>query len=233
MVSKQLIFGVVGVAVLAGGLFWWLKPTANERIIADVPARAVEGEILIVALGDSLTAGYGLPIGEAYPAQLEAALRAEGKSVRVVNAGVSGETTKGTLERAEFIRSQNADIVLLGIGGNDALRQLSLDEAKKNITETIKILKSGENPPVIVLLQMQAPINAGLSYKKTFDAMYPAIAEEQEVLLTPFLTLYVFLNPKNKLADGIHLNAKGYGIVVQDYILPVMLPLLEEFEGQV
>ncbi len=230
METKKLV--LLGGLVVAGiASFFLLRSDSNERILSEVTPRTTAGDITIVAFGDSLTAGYDLSANEAYPAKLEAALKAEGKSVRVINAGISGETTRGNFERAEFIRNQNPDIVLLGIGGNDALRQLSLEEAKKNITETIKTLKSGENPPVIVLLQMQAPINAGLSYKKTFDAMYPAIAEEQGVLLAPFLTLDVFLNPENKLADGIHLNATGYGIVVDEYLMPVVLPLIEQLES--
>ncbi|MEY2665789.1 MAG: hypothetical protein RLZZ480_894 [Candidatus Parcubacteria bacterium] len=231
MVTKQLLI-IIGVVIVAGvAIAIWFWPDSNDRIISEVPKRPAGGDIAIVAFGDSLTAGYGLPAGEAYPAKLEAALKAEGKSVKVINAGVSGETTRGNLERAAFIRSQNPDIVLLGIGGNDALRQLPLDEAKKNITETIKILKSGENPPVVVLLTMQAPLNAGLAYKKSFDAMYPAIATEQNILLAPFLTTEVFLNSDNKISDGIHLNATGYGIVVDEYLMPVVLPLVEQMES--
>jgi acyl-CoA thioesterase I len=230
METKKLLI-LIGVVVAGAVAFFWLRPDNNERIISKVVPRAAGADITIVAFGDSLTAGYSLPENEAYPAKLEAALKAEGKSVKVINAGVSGETTRGNLERAEFIRRQNPDIVLLGIGGNDALRQLSLDEAKKNITETIKILNSVENPPVVVLLTMQAPLNAGLAYKKTFDAMYSSIAEEQNVILAPFLTTEVFLNSDNKISDGIHLNATGYGIVVDEYLMPVVLPLVEQMES--
>jgi acyl-CoA thioesterase I len=228
--NKFVLVGVgIGIAVVAILL---LRSDANERIIEDVAPRAVAGDITIVAFGDSLTAGYGLPANEAYPAKLETALRAQGASVRVINAGVSGETTRGSLERAAFIRAQNPDIVLLGIGGNDALRQLSLEEAKANITETIKILQGGANPPAVLLLRMQAPINAGLSYKQTFDAMYSNIAETEEVILIPFLTAEVFLDSTNKLPDGIHLNAKGYQTVVEQYMLPVVVPLVEQMEGE-
>ena len=227
MLNKTTLLILVGIAFIIG-VFFWLRPDANESIISNVSPRTTDGEVVIVAFGDSLTAGYGLPAQEAYPAKLEASLRAEGKSVRVINAGVSGETTRGNLERAEFIRGQNPDIVLLGIGGNDALRQLPVETAKSNITETINILQSGENPPIVVLLQMQAPLNAGLAYKREFDAMYEALAEQEQVLLVPFLTAEVFLNVENKLADGIHLNATGYQKVVDDYMLPTLVPLIDQ-----
>ena len=227
MLNKTLLFIAVGAAFIVG-VVYWLWPDANQDIISNTPPKVTEGEVLIVAFGDSLTAGYGLPAEEAYPAKLEAALRAQGKSVRVINAGVSGETTKGNLERAAFIRAQNPDIVLLGIGGNDALRQLPLEAAKSNITQTINILQGGEHPPVVVLLQMQAPLNAGLAYKQTFDAMYESLAKQEQVLLVPFLTTEVFLAIENKLADGIHLNATGYQKVVDEYLLPTLLPLIDQ-----
>lgn len=229
METRKILI-IVGLLFLGLVAFLWLRPDDNERKISQIPTRDTEGEIRIIAFGDSLTAGYNLPAQEAYPAKLEAALKAENKSVEVINAGVSGETTRGSLERAEFIRQQNPDIVLLGIGGNDALRQLSIADAKSNIAKTVKILKSGDNPPVVVLLQMQAPINAGLAYKKEFDLMYETLSEEQNVLLAPFLTLEVFLTPENKLPDGIHLNARGYETVVEDYLMPVILPIIEQLE---
>jgi acyl-CoA thioesterase-1 len=228
MLNKaHILIAVLGVAVIAL-IFLLVRKDTNERIIDNLPDRVTEGGVTIIAFGDSLTAGYDLPAFEAYPAQLEAALRAQGYAARVINAGVSGETTRGNLERARFIRSQNPDIVLLGIGGNDALRLLPIEETKKNIGETIDILQSGANPPVVVLLQMQAPLNAGLGYKRSFDEMYTALAKEKGTLLTPFLTLELFLQPENKLPDGIHLNATGNKLVVDEYLIPVLVPLLEQ-----
>ncbi len=184
-------------------------------------------EFTIIAFGDSLTAGLGLPVSESYPAQLELALNTAGYPVTVINSGVSGETTRGNLERAEFIRKQNPDVVLLGIGGNDALRALDLTETRKNIEATVTTLKAGENPPVVVLLQMQAPLNGGLSYKREFDALYEEIADAHDLVLVPFITAEVFLKAGNKLPDGIHLNAIGYKQVIDLYLLEAVKEVLD------
>ena len=222
----------LGVVVLVGAVYFFFLGDNNQtamNTIAERPSAA--GGVTIIAFGDSLTAGYGLPINESYPAQLDAALKEQGKQATVINAGVSGETTRGNLERAEFIRSQNPDIVLLGIGGNDALRALPVADTKANIIETIETLKGGENPPVVILLKMQSPLNAGLSYKREFDAMYEEIAKAEGIILVPFLTAEVFLKQENKLQDGIHLNKVGYGKVVQDYLLKPMTEVIEKIEG--
>ncbi len=219
--------GAMLLVVIAAWIFW---PTGNERVVSSIPERStVFAEYTIIAFGDSLTAGYGLLASEAYPAQLEARLLARGYPVRVVNAGVSGETTRGNLERANFIRAQNPDLVIIGIGGNDALRLLPLNETKNNLVETIKILQSGDRPPVIMLLKMQAPLTAGLGYKQDFDALYEEIAKEYNILLVPFLTAELFFDSANKLSDGIHYNAEGYRRAVDEYILPVVSEVLDRF----
>jgi acyl-CoA thioesterase-1 len=184
--------------------------------------------IKIIAFGDSLTAGYNLPLQEAYPAQLETKLNELGISAQVVNSGVSGETTKGNLERANFIKSQNPDMVILGIGGNDALRSLLVTETKSNIEKTIQILTAGQNPPKIILLQMQAPLNSGQVYKQEFDKIYTSLAKAYNITLAPFITEEIFFDSSNLLPDGIHLNKKGYGQVVEKYILPAVLDNLTQ-----
>lgn len=214
--ATSLIVIVVLVLIVIG--FFWLRGGSSA---APVTPRAIAPEtgVKIIAFGDSLTAGYGLSASEGYPAQLEAALRAEGLSVTVINSGVSGETTRGNLERAAFIRNQNPDLVLLGIGGNDALRQLPIEETQKNIEETITTLQGGVNPPVVVLLEMQAPLNAGLGYKRAFDSMYEEIAAKYSLELLPFITADVFLRSEFKLSDGIHYNEAGYAEVINRYLL--------------
>ncbi len=222
----------LAVVVLVGAVYFFFMRDDNQAAMNTINERSTTaGGVTIIAFGDSLTAGYGLPINESYPAQLDAALKAQGKQATVINAGVSGETTRGNLERAEFIRSQNPDIVLLGIGGNDALRALPVSDTKANIIQTIETLKSGENAPVVILLKMQSPLNAGLSYKREFDAMYEEVAESEEIILVPFLTAEIFLNRENKLQDGIHLNKVGYGKVVQDYLLEPVIEVIEKIEG--
>lgn len=220
--SSIIIITILITAIGAG--FFLMRQKGESSVIkpgADVTVGEGEEsspETLIIAFGDSLTAGYRLPLSESYPAQLEAKLVSEGFSVRVINAGVSGETTQGNRERAEFIRGQNPNIVILGIGGNDALRALPLSETKKNIQATIEALLSGMEPPKIILLKMQAPLNSGIAYKKEFDAIYEDIAEAYDIPLVPFLVLEVFLNSKYMLDDGIHPNKDGYNVLVEKYI---------------
>jgi acyl-CoA thioesterase I len=228
--NRNRLLIIVGSVLTLGGLFWFLSSTPNERIISSLPSRE-GGDISIIAFGDSLTAGFGLSPNESYPAQLEAALKNEGIAATIQNAGVNGETTAENKERAASIREQNPDVVLLGIGGNDALRQLPVEAAKNNIRDTIRTLKSGDNPPVVILLQMQAPPTSGLAYKQSFDETYESLAESEKVILVPFLSTKVFLNSENKLSDGIHLNRQGYQFVVTEYILPTLLQVLEKIEG--
>lgn len=219
----SIIIGI-GAALIFGVLLFVVLNTSKSSPEQKTPVQpVVEKEIKIIAFGDSLTAGYNLPAGESYPAQLEAKLNDAGYSVKVINSGVSGETTRGNLERAAFIRSQNPNMVLLGIGGNDALRALPVTETKINIEKTVQILQSGENPPKVLLLQMQAPLNAGNEYKKAFDKIYTDTATTYGLDLVPFITEEIFFNTENLLADGIHLNKKGYGEVVEEYVFPAVV----------
>lgn len=211
---------------------WAFSGDDNDQMSSDTsPLQTDDAAVRIIAFGDSLTAGYGVSQSEAYPAQLEKALQAKGYDVAVINSGVSGETTRGNLERASFIRSQNPDIVLLGIGGNDALRALPLAATEQNIRETIAILQDEGTPPVIILLQMQSPLNAGREYKRRFDSIYEEIATEKGVVLVPFITAELFLEAGNKLADGIHYNQVGYSKVVEQYVLPALEEILKRDRG--
>ncbi len=182
-----------------------------------------EEEYTIIAFGDSLTAGYGLPLYESYPAQLEDKLKAEGLNVKVINAGVSGETTKGNNERANFVKEQKPNMVILGIGGNDALRALPISEMKNNMKSTIEIIKNAETKPKIILLQIQSPLNAGFKYKSEFDQVYKDLAKEYDLPLVPFLVSSVFLNSDLMLEDRIHPNKEGYKKLVDEYVAPAVL----------
>ena len=222
------IISIVIVVVLIGFSTWffWLKKdtalviTPNEEI-------NTESSKLIIAFGDSLTAGYRLPLFESYPAQLEQKLKDGGYSVTVINAGISGETTRGNLERAQFIRDQNPNIVLLGIGGNDALRFLPIEETRKNLESIIETLLSGENPPKVLLLIMQAPLNGGLEYKRVFDSLYEEVADTYKLETIPFIVAEVFLNAQYMLDDRIHPNKEGYGLLVEKYILKEVIRSLK------
>lgn len=229
--KKTLSYIFISLAAIVGITFYTLRtPTSDESVGSTRPAMQTETPAYtIVAFGDSLTAGYGLPSeGDSYPSELERELRAAGKSVSVINAGISGETSRGNREWAEYIRSLNPQMVLLGIGGNDALRALPTSELKKNISETVEILTSGTNPPQIILLQMQAPQNAGPEYKKEFDAIYTEVAQKYSITLVPFLVEEVFLNRNLLLPDGIHPNKEGYKVLVSKYIYPEISRILSQ-----
>jgi len=236
MNKKNIIVGSILVVVIAICTIVFLlfgKSITDKGAIADTntstqtPRPSDAAEIKIIAFGDSLTAGFGVIQSEAYPAQLEVALRTQGYNISVINSGVSGETTRGNLERANFIQNQNADIILLGIGGNDALRSLPANETEKNMRATIDILEASIEPPIILLLEMQAPLNAGIEYKRDFDAIYPKIAKEKGLILIPFITTDIFTDQKNKLADGIHYNAIGYKKVIDMQIIPALREILK------
>lgn len=229
---KKIVSSIIVIVLLGVAFFTYNSLNKRSEKITPLPTPKKEepapvAETTIIAFGDSLTAGYGLPLSESYPAQLEKALLAKGISVKVINAGVSGETTAGNRERALFIASQNPDIVLLGIGGNDALRALPLDETEKNMRETIGILKNASSSPKIFLLQMQAPLNGGIEYKKSFDSIYPKLAKEFSLPLIPFITESLF-RKEYLLSDGIHLNKEGYGIFVVNYLIPEVEKVLKK-----
>lgn len=229
--SGRLILIIGGLTLV---FFWFITSRdSNQGIISTIQKRTgTEANFSIVAFGDSLTAGYGVPEGESYPAQLQTRLSQLGYKVNAINSGVSGETTAENLRRVDEVKALKPDIVILGIGGNDALRQLPVVEAKKNILATITALQNSPNPPIVILLKMQASPTSGLSYKNNFDNIYEEIAEEKEVILLPFITADLFLDPKNKLSDGLHYNALGYEKVVNKYILPVTIEVLDKLKGK-
>ena len=166
----------------------------------------------IVAMGDILTEGYGVPEEAAYPALLEEKLRAEGFSFRVVNAGISGETSSGTLSRTEWMLSLKPDIVILETGANDGLRGIDPEVTRKNIAEIIRILR--KNDVVVVLAGMRMVRNLGREYTDAFAAIYPDLAEAFDLIFIPFFLEGVAGNPDLNLEDGIHPDAEGYRMVV-------------------
>lgn len=217
---------IISIIVAFGGALgvWYFlsgPDTSPALLQTDVGDTSnVVSAIKIIAFGDSLTAGFGLSLPESYPAQLELRLRERGYDVEVINSGVSGETTAGNSMRAEFIRAQNPDIVILGIGGNDALRFVSVAETERNITQTLTVLRGGEKPPHVFLLTIQSPSNAGAEYKASFDALYPKLAAEFNVTRVPFIVEEVSRNPSLLQSDGIHPTKEGYSVLVDSYVLP-------------
>ena len=167
----------------------------------------------LVFFGDSLTAGYGLDPARAFPAEVGRLLTAQGLDVVAINAGLSGETTAAGLRRIDWILRQPADVILIGLGGNDFLRGLPAEDSKANLRAMIQKVKDRQPQAMIVLMGMQAPPNLGDAYANAFAAVYPSLAAEQDVALYPFLLEGVGGNPEMNLADGIHPNAEGHKVI--------------------
>lgn len=184
---------------------------------------AAQDETVIVAFGDSLTSGYGLPNDEAFPTQLEAALRKRGHNVRVVNAGVSGDTTQAALRRLDWALDADTDAVIVELGGNDALQGLPPEATKAALTEILEKLQE-KNLPVL-LAGMEAPRNLGKEYVTAFGAIYPDLAARYDVELYPFFLEGAALKAEFMQKDGIHPNGKGVAVIV-DKILPQVEALL-------
>lgn len=176
-------------------------------------------EGVIVAFGDSLTAGYGISSDEAYPALLAKKLNAAGYRYRVINAGVSGETTAGGLRRLDWILKNRPDIVILELGANDGLRGLDLGEMKKNLAKMISRFQ--EEGVRVVLAGMKIPPNYGKAYTQEFENTYVELAEKYGIALIPFFLEGVASKPFLNQRDGLHPTAKGYQIIL-DHIWPVI-----------
>ncbi len=190
---------------------------------AATPALARVSEIL--AFGDSLTAGFGLPSEAAFPSRLEARLKAEGMSVHVVNAGVSGDTTAGGVARLDWSLVAKPDIVILELGANDALRGIEPRDTRTNLEAMIaKIEASGAK---LLLVGMQAPPNLGDEYGREFERIYPELARAHGVPLYPFFLEGVAMDPKLNQPDGLHPNAQGVAALVER-IAPYVARLIGE-----
>ncbi|MGB6908590.1 MAG: arylesterase, partial [Methyloceanibacter sp.] len=181
---------------------------------------------VIVAFGDSLTAGYGLAQDQAFPAQLQRALRARGQEVKVVNAGVSGDTAVAGLARLDWSLPDDASAVIIELGANDALQGLD-PQATKATLETIITQVQARGLPIL-LAGMEAPRNMGQDYVDAFGAIYPDLAARYDLLLYPFFLDGVALDNGLTLDDGLHPNAQGVARIVQG-----MLPQVEELLARV
>jgi acyl-CoA thioesterase-1 len=182
------------------------SPGSRPRA-ASSPARATSARPpVVVFLGDSLTAGLGLEETEAYPALLGSRLAAQGRPIRVINAGVSGDTTAGGLRRLDWQLRQKPDVVVVGLGGNDALRGTPLEEIDRNLREILR--RSQAAGARVLLLGMMIPPNYG-DYAVRFAALYPRISKDLGVPLVPFLLYGVGGVPELNQADGIHPTAVG------------------------
>ena len=180
---------------------------------------------VILFYGDSLTAGYGLSTEEAFPALVEKRLRDRGKQYKVINAGLSGETSAGGLTRLDWVLRQPVDIFVLELGANDGLRGLPLEQTQKNLQAIIDKVSSKNPNARIVIAGMLVPPNMGPDYTEKFRKMFPALARKNNATLIPFLLQDVAGNEKLNIADGIHPNVEGHKIVA-DNVLKAMEGIL-------
>ncbi len=180
-------------------------------LTAAAHATASGREPLVIFLGDSLTAGYGLPADEAFPAQVATLLRGKGRTIRFVNAGVSGDTTTGGLERTAWLLDQKPDVLVVGLGANDALRGQPVDRIEANLKTIVRRAKAAGCR--VLLLGMRIPTSYGPDYTEAFAAIYPRIARAESVDLMPFLLDGVGGRPELNFPDGLHPNSAGERIV--------------------
>lgn len=189
-----------------------------------VPAAQIESEFRIVVLGNSLAAGLGLAEEEAFPAIVESLLRDKGIDVTIVNAGVSGDTTAGGLSRVDWVLQQPAEILVVELGGNDALRGQPLENTEKNLREIVR--RGRESGAEVVLLGMDVPTNYGPDYASAFAELYLRVAEEEMAMLIPGFVRELGADPTLLQPDGLHPTAEGQRRLAL-VVLPVLIEMLK------
>ncbi len=229
-IKRLILLAILGIAAV---FVFFTEHMKNRNIYSDVePVPEVIRQIKILALGDSLTAGYGLPESMSFAAQLEQALRLEGYDVIVKNAGVSGDTSSGGLNRLPSAIEDNPDIAIVELGVNDALRGLSPVATERNLEGILAALE--ERGISILFAGMQAPKGFGNAYTRQFEDIYERLAKKHNVIFYPFFMEGVFDTPNSGellLADGAHPNEEGVKTIVNN-ILPYIKKLLEPFTAK-
>jgi acyl-CoA thioesterase-1 len=197
---------------------------------APIEAWAQTTPLRIAMLGDSLTAGYGLKPEQAIPVRLQAALKAEGRDVTVLNHGVSGDTSAGGLDRVDWMLADKPDIVMVELGANDALRAIDPAATERNLDAILAKLKDAK--VTVWLIGMMAPRNLGPEYVKAFDGLYSRLAAKYQVALYPFILDGVAQDATLNQADGMHPNPEGVEVVVK-HLLPFVNKNLDDHAASV
>ena len=208
------------------GLGWPVLRGTPAEPAAPAAASAPAKERVLVVLGDSLLAGFGVDPNEAWPARIQEKIREAGLPWKLVNAGVSGDTSAGGLRRLDWILRRPVDALLIELGGNDGLRGLPLEATRTNLQSVIERTRAKHPEARIVLAGMRMPENFGEAYTRTFEALYRDLAEKHRVALVPFLLDGVGGRPEFNLPDQIHPNAEGHRRVATN-VWNVLRPLLE------
>ena len=227
MSSVMRWIGVIGMTVALAACSGRAAPAPVPP--PATPAATAAAPTVIVAMGDSLTEGMGVDLADAYPAQLERRLLADGYNVEVVNAGISGETTSGALSRVNWVLGLEPDIVILATGGNDGLRGIAPDLTQSNLDQLVTTFQDAG--VTVLVAGMEMVENMGAEYTSAFRAVYPAVSAAHDVPLIPFLLQGVATDPDLNQPDFIHPNADGYAVVV-DTIYPYVTDLLAEAQQQ-
>jgi acyl-CoA thioesterase-1 len=186
-------------------------------VLAAAPTARADAPVKIVAFGDSLTAGYGLPAQDTFPAKLQAALKAKGHNVEIENAGVSGDTASGGLSRLDWSIPDGTDAVIVELGANDMLRGVDPKVTRQALDEILKQLKARNI--AVLLAGMKAAPNMGADYARAFEAIFEDLAQQYDVVFYPFFLDGVATQAKLALRDGMHPNAAGIDVIVKN-ILP-------------
>ena len=208
------------------------EPQTPESMQSNESTNSAEQQapLTILALGDSLTEGLGVDNDANYPAQLEARLKEMGyKDVKVINSGLSGETSTGLVNRLDWVLQTKPDITILTIGANDAIRGIDVATVEANIRTAVKRLQDGGSE--VILGGMQIYDNLGADYVESFAAIYPRVAKDMNVTLIPFFLDGVGGDAELNQADAIHPTKEGYTIIVNDNILPILQPEIEKLEA--
>lgn len=195
--------------------------------VSHAPAAVATEPLSVVILGDSLTAGFGLEEEEAFPALLDERFKRENLPVRVVNAGLSGDTTSGGLRRLSWIMKQRCDVLLIALGGNDGLRGVPTAVTEDNLRSIIKQARTKSPGVEIVLAGMKVPPNLGASYTDGFEELFPRVAREENVTLIPFLLEGVGGERRLNQPDGIHPTAEGQRMIAET-VYRSLLPVVQE-----
>jgi len=206
-----------------GGFKLVLVALGAVAALTGTSGSAISAPVKILALGTSLTQGYGLPPGTEFTAVLQEKLKSAGVDAAIVNAGVSGDTSAGGLSRLDWSLADNPKAAIVELGSNDALRGLPPAQTEKNLAAILSRLKAAH--VAVLLCGMRAPRNLGPEYAAQFDAIYPRLAKQYGVLFYPFILDGVALDPKFNQADGIHPNPAGVQVIARR-ILPDVLQLV-------
>ena len=201
---------------------------ADTSAEAGSPSKAVRTPVVLF-FGTSLTAGYGLDPAQSFPSLIEKKAESDGIPIKVVNAGLSGETTAGAVRRIDWVLRTPADLVVIEGGANDALRGLAPDAARANLESLIAAVRAKQPGAKIALIQMEAPPNYGVAYTTSFRAIYQNVAKKENVPLLPFLLDGVAGIPRLNQPDGVHPNVAGERIVA-DNLWKALKPIVSRLD---